>query len=82
MWYSFPLLRMLTRPTSNRIDALQKWVKRIENHSHGNAIAEVNLKQIKAELAGLLEEEEEEAKADTSRRLLLHNCRITGFKFV
>jgi hypothetical protein len=69
---------MLTRPTSNRIDALQKWVKRIENHSHGNAIAEVNLKQIKAELAGLLEEE---AKANTSRRLLLHNCRITGFKF-
>ena len=80
MWYIFPLLRMLTRPRSNRIDALQKWVKRIENHSHGNAIAEVNLKQIKAELAGLLEEEE--AKANTSRRLLLHNCRITGFKFV
>ena len=76
MWYSFRLLRMLARPMSNRIDALQKWVKRIENRSHGNAIAEVNLKQIKAKLAGLLEEEE--AKADTSRR----NCRITGFKFV
>ena len=53
----------------------QAWVKRIENRSHGNAIAEVNLKQIKAKLAGLLEEEE--SKADTSRR----NCRITGFKF-
>ena len=48
-----------TKPRSNRIDALQKRVKWIENHSHGNAIAEV--KQIKQELAELLEED---AKAD------------------
>ena len=37
-----PLLRTLIKPRSNRIDALQKRVKWIENHSHGNAIAEVN----------------------------------------
>jgi hypothetical protein len=46
---------------------------RIENHSHGNAIAEV--KQIKQELAELLEEE---AKADALRRLPLYSCRIIG----
>jgi hypothetical protein len=45
---------------------------------HGNAIAEVNIKQLKAELAELLEE----AKADALRRLPLYSCRITGFKFV
>ena len=52
-----------TKPRSNRIDALQKQIKWIENHCHGssnNAIAEV--KQLKAELAELLEEV---AKADT-----------------
>ena len=74
-----PLLNTLTKPRSNRIDVLQKQIKWIENHSHGNAIAEVNIKQIKQELAELLEEE---AKADTLRRLPLYSCRITGFKFV
>jgi hypothetical protein len=76
-----PLLRTLTKPRSNRIDALQKRVKWIENHSHGNsnAIAEVNLKQLKAELADLLEEE---AKVNALRCLPLYSCRITGFKFV
>jgi hypothetical protein len=48
MWNSLPLLKMLTKPRSNRIDALQKRVKWIENHSNGNAIAEVNIKQLKA----------------------------------
>jgi hypothetical protein len=68
-----PLLRTLTKARSNRINALQKRVKWIENHSHGsdNAIAEV--KQIKQELAELLEEE---AKADILRRLLLYSCKI------
>ena len=73
---------LVTKPRSNRIDALQKQIKWIENHIHGsdsNNAKTYDLKQIKAELAGLLEEEE--AKANTSRRLLLHNCRITGFKF-
>jgi hypothetical protein len=60
-----PLLRTLTtKPRSNRIDALQKRVKWIENHSHGNAIAEV--KQIKQELAELLEAD---AKAERFRRV-------------
>jgi hypothetical protein len=72
-----PLLKMLTKPRSNRIDALQKRVKWIENHSQGNAIAEV--KQIKQELAELLEEE---AKANALRRLPLYSYRITGWKFV
>ena len=30
------MLRTLTKPRSNRIDALQKRVKCTENHSHGN----------------------------------------------
>jgi len=38
------LLRMLTKPKSNRIDTLEKQIKWIENYSHGNAIAEVNIK--------------------------------------
>jgi hypothetical protein len=61
MWYS--ILRTSTKPRSNRIGALQKQIKWIENHCHSssnNAIAEV--KQLKAELAELLEED---AKADT-----------------
>jgi hypothetical protein len=33
---SVPLLRTLTKPRSNRIDALQKRVKWIENHGHSN----------------------------------------------
>jgi hypothetical protein len=60
---------------------LQKQIRWIEDHSHGissnNAIAEV--KQIKAELAELLEED---AKYDKLRSLPLYSCRITGFKFV
>ena len=38
-----------------------------------------DLKQIKAELADLLEED---AKADKLRRLPLYSCKITGWKFV
>jgi hypothetical protein len=60
------LLRTSTKPRSNRIDALQKRVKWIENHSHGSAIAEVKIKQLKQELAELLEED---AKADKLRSL-------------
>jgi len=44
-----PLLRTLTRPRSNRIDTLEKQIKWIEDHSHGNAKAD-DLKQIKQEL--------------------------------
>jgi hypothetical protein len=73
-----PLLRTVTKPRSNRIDALQKQIKWIENHSLGSK-ADANIKQLKAELAELLEEE---AQADALRRLPLYNCRITGWKFV
>jgi hypothetical protein len=45
----------LTKPKSNRIDALQKQIKWIEDHSHGNAKADANIKELKAELADLLE---------------------------
>ncbi|MFL6457412.1 MAG: hypothetical protein ACJ71G_10665 [Nitrososphaeraceae archaeon] len=38
-----------------------------------------NVKQLKAELAELLEED---AKADRLRSLPLYSCRITGWKFV
>jgi hypothetical protein len=51
-----------------RIDALQKRVKWIENHSHSaNVIDEVNLKQIKQELAELLEEDANDDKASVNR---------------
>jgi hypothetical protein len=71
-----PMLR--DRPSQRAIELmLCKNGKWIENHSHGNAITEV--KQIKQELAELLEEE---ARADALRRLPLYSCRITGFKFV
>jgi hypothetical protein len=73
-----PLLRTLTKPRSNRIDVLQKQIKWIENHIHGNAKAD-DLKKIKQELAELLEED---AKADKLRCLPLYSCRITGWKFV
>ena len=73
-----PKLRTSTKPRSNRIDTLQKQIKWIEDHSHGNN-ANANIKELKAELTELLEEE---AKADTLRCLPLYSCRITGFKFV
>ena len=70
-----PLLRTMTKPRSNRIDALRKQIKWIEDHSHGNnAKADANIKELKAELELL----EEEAKADALRRLPLYSCRITG----
>ena len=66
----------MTRPRNNRIDALQKQIKWIEDHSYK---ADANIEELKAELAELLEQE---AKADALRRLPLYSCRITGFKFV
>ena len=73
-----PLLRTLTKPRSYRIDASQRQIKWIENHSGGND-AKAEVKALKQELAELLEEE---SKADALRRLPLYSCRITGFKFV
>ena len=74
-----PLLITLTKPRSNRIDALQKQIKWIEDHSHGNPKTDANIKELKAELADLLEEE---AKADSLMCLPLYSCKITGFRFV
>jgi septal ring factor EnvC (AmiA/AmiB activator) len=78
-----PILKTLTKPRSNRIDALQKQIKWIENHirdsSDNNAKADANIKELKAELAALLEED---AKYDKLRNLPLYSCRITGWKFV
>ena len=71
-----PLLRTSTKPRINRIDALQKQIKWVEDHSHGNAKADANIKELKTELAELLEEE---AKADALRRLPLYSCRITAW---
>src|SRR5919202_578120 len=76
---AIPLHRTLTKPKSNRIDALQKQIKWIEDHSHGNAKTDANIKELKAELADLLEEE---AKADSLMCLPLYSCKITGFRFV
>ena len=61
-----PLLRALTRPRSNRIDALQKQVNCIEDHSHGNN-AKAEVRQIKQELAELLEEDANDDKASVNR---------------
>jgi DNA repair ATPase RecN len=75
-----PLLRTSTKPRSNRIDALQKQIKWIEElHPHRGNNNNDNIKELKQELAELLEEE---AKADALRRLPLYSCRITGFRFV
>jgi hypothetical protein len=87
---SVPLLRTLTKPRSNRIDALQKQIKWIEEYYHhyrpyghinngNNKDNNNNIKQLKQELADLLEED---AKADKLRSLPLYSCRITGWKFV
>jgi hypothetical protein len=74
------MFRTLTTPRSNRIDALQKQIRWIEDHIRGNnAKAYGNIKQLKAELAELLEEY---AKADQLRSLPLYSCRITGWEFV
>jgi hypothetical protein len=48
----------------------------MENYSR---ISNINdLKQLKAELADLLEEDD---KADKLRSLPLYSCRITGYRF-
>jgi hypothetical protein len=54
----------------------------MENYSRGgnnNSNNNNDLKQLKQELADLLEQD---TKADKLRSLPLHSCRITGWKFV
>jgi hypothetical protein len=76
----------LTRTANDRIAVLQKRIKWFENYhypSHGNISNNSNkdnsVKQLKAELAELLEED---AKYGKLRSLPLYSCRITGWKFV
>jgi hypothetical protein len=84
------MLRNMTKPKSNRIETLQKQLNWLEQHCHyinrlnhrtnnnnDNDIGVV--KQIKAELAEL---QEEDAAYDKLRSLSLYSCKITGFKFV
>jgi hypothetical protein len=75
-----PIAGKLTKPTksSNRIAILEKRIKWLENYSRGNNRSD-DVKQLKQELADLLEED---AKADKLRSLPLYSCRITGWKFV
>ena len=73
---SVPIVGKLARPHNVRIAVLQKRIKWMENYSRSNAN---DLKDLKAELAALLEED---AKADRLRCLPLYSCRITGWKFV
>jgi hypothetical protein len=70
----------LTRANSDRIAILKRRIKWIEGYSCGNNSNNNNdVKQLKQELADLLEED---AKADKLRSLPLYSCRITGWKFV
>jgi hypothetical protein len=73
------LLRAVIKTLSNRIDALQKQIKWIENYSCGKINRPSYVNEVKQELAELLEED---AKADKLRSLPLYSCRITGWKFV
>ncbi|MFL6411982.1 MAG: hypothetical protein ACJ71K_12185 [Nitrososphaeraceae archaeon] len=84
-----PIVRKLTA-RNDRIAVLQKQIKWIEEHyphhyrrsgnlNSSNNKDNNNVKQLKAELAELLEED---AKADKLRSLPLYSCRITGWKFV
>jgi DNA repair exonuclease SbcCD ATPase subunit len=78
-----PIVGKLTKSTkSNRIAVLEKRIKWLENYRRGNNRSSSynnNVKQLKQELADLLEED---AKDDKLRSLPLYSCRITDFKFV
>ncbi|MFL6419158.1 MAG: hypothetical protein ACJ71P_07065 [Nitrososphaeraceae archaeon] len=77
-----PIIGKLSKPNSNRIAVLEKRIKWLENYSRGNINRHSyinDVKQLKAELADLLEQD---AKADKLRSLPLYSCRITGWKFV
>ena len=53
-----PIIRKLARPYNDRVAVLQRRIKWIENYSRGNNGSKNNdLNQLKAELAGLLEED-------------------------
>jgi hypothetical protein len=72
-----PIVGKLSRPCNDRVIILQRRIKWMENYYHG--VNKDDLKQLKQEVADLLEED---AKADKLRSLPLYSCRITGWKFV
>jgi hypothetical protein len=83
-----PLLRtsINSKPSSVRIRFLKQHLRSLERYfkgSHRNinskARADVNIKEVEQELAGLLEAE---AKADALRRLPLHSSKISGYKWI
>jgi hypothetical protein len=78
-----PIVGKLSKPNSNRIAVLETRIKWLENYSRGNNHGSYHknndLKQLRQELAELLEED---AKADKLRSLPLYSCKITGWKFV
>jgi hypothetical protein len=75
-----PIVGKLARPHNDRVAVLQKRIKWLENYNHGNnSNKNDDLKQLKQELADLLEED---AKVDKLRSLPLYSCRITGWKFM
>jgi hypothetical protein len=81
---AMPIVGKLPKPHPNRVAILQKRIKWIENYSRSNNNGSYHhknndIKQLKQELAELLEED---AKVDKLRSLPLYSCRITGWKFV
>jgi hypothetical protein len=72
-----PIVGKLARPHNDRVAVLQRRIKWMENYYHG--VNKDDLKQLKQEVAELLEED---ARADKLRCLPLYSCRITGFRFV
>jgi hypothetical protein len=62
------------KPKSNRIAVLERRINWLENNPHSNN--NIIIKQLKQELADLLEED---AKANKLRSLPLYSCRITGW---
>ena len=70
----------LTRPLSyQRVVALKKRIRWIEEHSHNTSTADNSIKTLKQELAELLKKEQ---KRDILRRLPLHSSRMTGYMWV
>jgi hypothetical protein len=72
-----PIVGKLSRPCNDRVVILQRRIKWMENYYHG--VNKDDLKQLKQEVAELLEED---AKADKLRSLPLYSYKITGWKFV
>jgi hypothetical protein len=77
-----PLLGTPAKSSSIRIDTLETRINWIENrYSRGliaKAGAEANIKELKTELAEVLQEE---AKADALRRLPLYSNKISKYRF-